>query len=463
MLMRTYLLAPLLRLLTLMVFMGLGSFAQAQYYWEALPNAPITWRFDDMYFLNPQEGWAINPYYSYLTPNQYARVVHTTDGGQSWETLLDSSVTFIRSVGFADSQTGWFGNLGETTPDTNFLYQTTDGGHNWAAVTALAGPRPSGICGISVVTDSLVFAYGRYSGPAVIMRTQDKGQTWTSQSMDSVASGLVDGWFFDQDTGFVIGSYGNPVQKALILSTVDGGDTWQVRHQGQRDDEILWKVFFPSRMVGYVAVEGDIDHIGPLPDTSWVLKTTDGGMTWHEKPVRTDAFYRLQGIGFINDQVGWAGGDCCLAVSFATTDGGDTWTPATGFGIQTPPYNTFHGYVLNRFRKFGDTLMYASGNTIYRMDTSSAVGLASPVATGGVELYPNPVGVGGILRYRGVGSAVECEWRVYDGQGRLVAGPVRTMGATGELRGVTLPAGLYVYRCAAEGRILRVGRLVVGD
>ncbi|MFN8398288.1 MAG: T9SS type A sorting domain-containing protein [Bacteroidia bacterium] len=451
------------RFLALCLLAGSGSFAVAQYYWHALPNAPISWRLDDMYWLNPQEGWAINPYYSYLTPKQYARVLHTTDAGQTWDMLLDSSEIFIRSVGFADSQTGWFGNLGESTPDTNFMYQTTDAGQNWTPVTQVAGPKPEGICGITVVTDSLTFAYGRYSGPSVIMRTQDKGQTWTSQSLDSIASGLVDGWFFDQDTGFVIGSYGSPLRRALILSTVDGGDTWQVRHQGQRDDEILWKVFFPSRMVGYASVQSDIDHVGPSPDSIWVLKTTDGGLTWNEKSVRTFGFFKLQGIGFINDQVGWVGGDCCQATIFKTTDGGDTWAPTTGFGVQTPPYNTFHGFTLNRFRKFGDTLMYAAGNTVYKMDTTATVGLdASPVGAE-VMLYPNPANEGIGLRFKTLADAGECTWVLYDAQGRMACAPMMTVGATGDLPGLGLAAGLYVYRCTSGGRILGSGRLLVTD
>jgi photosystem II stability/assembly factor-like uncharacterized protein len=447
--------------IVIFLFLGLCSNAQTNFHWQAIQGAPVSWRLDDMHFLNPLEGWAVNPYYSYLTPVQRARVVHTSDGGQTWEILLDSSETFIRSVGFADSQTGWFGNLGELTPDTNFMYQTVDGGHSWSPVTTVAGPRPSGICGISVVTDSLTFAYGRHSGPSVILRTQDKGATWTSQSLDSLASGLVDAWFFGQDTGFIVGSYGIP-RKSLVLGTTDGGDHWQVRHQGQREDEILWKVFFPSRLVGYAAVQSWIDRIGPAPDTTWILKTIDGGLTWQEKPVRTNAFYTLQGIGFINDQVGWVGGDCCNPLTFKTTNGGDTWSIATGFGVQTPPYNAYGGVVINRFRKFGDTLMYASGNTIYRMDTGVTVGGADALLEGGVMLYPNPTGGATKLKFKGAGQ-YGAAWEIFDCQGRRVHGPTWTQGADGEIELPQLPAGIYLYRCATDGIHVGSGRLLVNQ
>lgn len=434
--------------------------------WQALPNAPRSWRFDDMYFRTPLEGWAINPNYNYLTPNQFGRVAHTTDGGQTWEVLLDSSVTFIRSVGFADSLHGWFGNLGLYTPDTIPFYATQDGGHTWTPVPLPTTNYPKGICGISIATDSAIYGYGRYFGPSIMLSSKDQGQTWGSASLDSLASGLVDGWFFGADTGFVIGSAGSPPQ-AMVMSTFDGGASWQVRHTSPRLDEIGWKIYFPSRQVGYVAVESWLNLISPQPpDTTWLLKTTDGGLTWVDRPIATQYYYRLQGIGFINEQVGWAGGDCCRGYNFMTTNGGDTWTTVTpGLGILTPPYAQFGGYALNRFRSFGDTLMYASGNTIYKMDTSTAVGLVPEVASArGVLLYPNPVLADeGVLRYElaeDVGAGPVC-WRFYDLLGRSGVVEVVTSGRAGELRVRGLAAGGYGYVAMRDGVRLGVGVLVV--
>jgi photosystem II stability/assembly factor-like uncharacterized protein len=347
---------------------------KAQLSWQALLGAPISWRCDDMYFLNPDKGWAVNPYYDYLFPNQYGRVFTTNDGGQTWSLLFDSSVTFIRSVGFADTLNGWFGNLGDPslTSDTNYLYHTTDGGTTWSPVINVNGDVPKGICGISVVTDSVIYAYGRYFGPAVILKTIDKGQSWSSQNLDPMASGLVDGYFFTPDTGFITGTYGSP-PRALILSTFDGGSTWQVRHQSLRDQEIVWKIVFPSRNIGYASIESD----------------TDGGLTWQEKIFKTNGFYELQGIGFINDTIGWIGGDPLQPQTYKTEDGGNTWIADNTFGVQVPPYDTYPGYEMNRFRRFGDTLMYASGNTIYKLQTATGI-LSIDSNTGSISIYPNP-------------------------------------------------------------------------
>src|SRR4051812_44124784 len=113
-----------------MAVLFLTQDVHAQASWDALANAPTSYRLDDIYFLTPRKGWAINPNYYYLFPRQYGRICTTNDGGRTWSTLVDSSQTFFRAIGFADSLHGWVGNLG-VGPDTNFMYQTGDGGHSW--------------------------------------------------------------------------------------------------------------------------------------------------------------------------------------------------------------------------------------------------------------------------------------------------------------------------------------------
>ena len=347
--------------------------AKAQLSWLPLAGAPKSYRLDDFYFLNPQKGWAVSPSYDYLTPHEPGRIFTTNDGGVNWKLLVDGSKTFFRSIGFADSLNGWVGNLADSsaTPDTIPFYHTIDGGKTWNPVTNIPNPKPKGICGISVVTDSVIYAYGRYYGPPVLLKTIDKGATWTSQDMSAYASGLVDAHFFSKDTGFVTGCYGDyktGQQKALILSTFDGGASWQIRHQSNRVEEEVWKIFFPSRKIGYGAIE--------YQDTTssantYFLKTTDGGLTWTDMPFLSPGInYDIEGVGFINDTVGWIGGDVCYP-TYKTTDGGLTWNPDISFGKRTSYYecaagNT-EGIALNRFRRFGDTLMYASGFTVCKL------------------------------------------------------------------------------------------------
>ena len=351
------------------------NLVKAQLSWQPLAAAPKSYRLDDFYFLNPKRGWVISPNYSYMTPKKLGQIYRTNDAGLSWQLLVDSSKTFFRSIGFADSLNGWVGNLADSvaTPDTVPLYRTKDGGTTWLPVTNIPSPRPKGICGISVVTDSVIYAYGRFYGPPVLIKTMDKGATWTSQDMSAYASGLVDAHFFDKDTGFVTGCYNGTyqtgTQKALILSTFDGGATWQVRHQSTRVQEEVWKICFPSRKIGYATIE----YQGSTTASStFFLKTTDGGITWTDMPfpLISPKSYDMEGVGFINDTIGWIGGDC-ESPTYKTTDGGITWNPDLSFGKRTSyiECNSPQGLTMNRFRKFGDTLMYASGYTVCRLSS----------------------------------------------------------------------------------------------
>lgn len=236
---------PLMKRIHILVVLLLTSSASlfAQYNWQALPSAPTTpYRFDDIYFLNPKMGWAVEPIGGAIT---VGKVWQTRDGGFTWTLGFHNTITYFRCVGFADSLNGWVGNLADSSisPDTVPLYYTKDGGRTLLPVN-LPSPRPKGICGISVASDSVIYAYGRYFSPSVLAMTKDKGNTWVTKDMSPYASvGLIDGWFWSKDTGFITGQNGN---NACILHTIDGGNTWQTVYQATRNDtDHVWKIFFP--------------------------------------------------------------------------------------------------------------------------------------------------------------------------------------------------------------------------
>ena len=311
--------------------------------WQTLPNAPVsTSRMDDLFFVSPQVGWILNN--NYVDPiGFYAEIWKTTDGGFSW-TLQLTLNQYLRSVGFVDSLTGWVGTVFD--PDS-LLFQTTDGGASWSLVENIPEPRPSGICGISVVNDSVIYASGRYSGPPRVIKTTDRGASWTAYDLSAYVGALVDCYFFSPDSGFVVGSSNGDYTNAYtrILFTSDGGATWATRHAGVRLGELCWKIQFLTRTTGYVSIEKF--PFGP----TYYLKTTDGGASWNDQ-LFLNTLYEVQGIGFVADSLGWIGG--WGGDTYETTDGGASWHLA-GFG-----------YNINRFRFLSDKLAYAVGETVYK-------------------------------------------------------------------------------------------------
>lgn len=425
----------------------------AQYNWQTLSNAPASWRYDDVYFINPDIGWAIHGSYYYgayssLPTHQYGQVWETRNGGNTWQLRHDSASAFYRCVGFTDSLNGWIGNLADSTitPDTIPFYQTNDGGKTLTPVT-LPSPRPKGVCGISVINDSIIYAYGRYFGPAILLKTINKGVTWTTQNMNAYATGLVDAHFFDKDTGFITGCNGN---NGLILNTTDGGITWKTVYQGARNDtEIVWKIFFPSRDTGYASIE----YVGPnyfanKAYRTYFIKTIDGGKTWTEHPFINN--YDEEGIGFINDTVGWIGGSISQD-TYITYNGGNTWQKDYGFGTVLSPISN-PGFAINRFRKFGDTLMYASGNTEYKLSgkITSVNNLQnnSPLSIN----YPNPFIEQTTIYYKLTSTCTNVNVYVSNLLGEKVLS--QNLGAqyTGEHKfvlDIPLPAGIYYYTIVA--------------
>jgi photosystem II stability/assembly factor-like uncharacterized protein len=401
--------------------------------WQTLNSVPVVSRYNDIYFVTPTRGWIANG---------SGQIYRTLDGGVSWVKQFEKSTVHFRSIGFVDSLNGWAGNVGSGefgATDTSTIYQTIDGGKTWTPVQSFIGPKPRGLCGMHVVNDSVICAVGRVRGPAFFARTTNRGKTWTSKDMSQYAAGLIDVYFFHPDTGVAVGLTKAPNDSAhgVTLLTVDGGKTWERRYVTSRIGEWCWKVSFPSRKVGYAALQRD--------RTSSInfLKTTDGGRTWQEK-LFSSSYYFVQGIGFINEKTGWIGGSS--AAGYQTMDGGETWQPA-GFGSR-----------LNRFRFLNDTLGYASGQRVYKYvarRTGVTEGASAIPKSFVLEPnFPNPFNPTTAIRFS-LPKPINVKITVYDLSGRHIDDIVNQTHAAGtytiiwdaaDKEGRLLSAGVYFYQ-----------------
>ena len=331
-------------------------------------NAPVaSSRTDDIWFIDPLEGWAIN---------SNGQIVHTADGGETWEVQLQANAYF-RSIGMANAQRGWAGTL--TLPRR--MFETSNGGASWQQVANLPALAPSAVCGLAVVNERVVYASGTNypDRPARMMKTVDGGQTWTAWEMAPWADLLVDCFFTSQRSGWVVGgksNTGNPTRanvRPVVLRTEDGGVTWtnQVAALAFPLGEWGWKIQFLNADIGFVSLESF--------QAGAILKTTDGGRSWVRLAVNdSQRNANLEGVGFIDAQIGWVGGwgdaDFQRLSSSATEDGGVTWRDANEIG-----------HAINRFRFCGNpvTVGYASGVTVYKYEKAAPRAL---VATRSEEL-----------------------------------------------------------------------------
>lgn len=327
-------------------------------------NAPAaSSRTDDIWFVDPSTGWAVN---------SNGQILMTSDGGTTWQEQFRSTA-YLRCVGFASPLQGWVGTLSSSQR----LYYTTDGGRTWALVGNLPPGAPSAICGLSVVNESVVYCSGTNfpDRPPRMMKTLDGGTTWTAWDMSEHATLLVDTFFTSPEEGWVVGGKADGPQptrddvRAVVLHTRDGGRTWIDRVAAIQDQlprgEWGWKIQFISQAVGFISLENFVEGA--------ILTTMDRGVTWTRKTVNDpQRNANLEGIGFVDERHGWVGGwgteDFTGGFSSETLDGGTQWRNANEIGR-----------FINRFRFFGNpvSVAYASGKTVFKYSSDS---VAPPAA-----------------------------------------------------------------------------------
>jgi hypothetical protein len=304
------------------------------------------------------------------------------------------------------------------------------------------------LCGISIVDDSVIFASGAYWGFPRVIRSTDKGATWTTSTLSPYAGALVDCYFFNKDSGFVVGGTDSVsmASEALVLSTSNGGSTWDVSHAGTSTGELCWKISFPSATIGYVSIQNS----GSSP--THFLKTTNRGATWEEALFSSNHF-DFQGIGFLSPSIGWIGGQA----TYKTTDGGDNWQPG------------LFGLFINRFRFLSDSLGYAVGRTVYKYSsdttTTGSQNDQTPVPLTGALLngFPNPFNSTTTLHYM-LGIRSHVSLKVFDLLGVEIATLIDQVRSPGVYEttfyAANLTSGVYVCRLQV-GSFVETRKLVL--
>ncbi|HSH65153.1 MAG TPA: hypothetical protein VLB84_05000 [Bacteroidia bacterium] len=351
-------------LVFILLFLFNFSSGQTSYTWEKLPTEPYKGKQDDIYFINEQVGWYING---------YGKIYHTTDAGNHWTLQLEKKRTFFRCIAFIDSLHGFAGTVGTdyfpNVTDSIPLYKTIDGGLNWEPVN-YSGKYVKGLCALDIVKEQFInhgeidykyhiYGVGRVGSPANFMVSHDNGQTFKSMDMSSYCNGLYDIKMFNTQEGFACASTTVDIETshACILHTTNGGQTWEKVAETKRPYEISWKLFFPSKKVGYATVQSY--NPDTLVVTQHFLKTRNGGKKWKEYELCKEYKARSFGVGFINENTGFIG---TRTGGYQTKNGGKSWE------------KTEIGMACNKIRIVkspdGHVYGYAIGVNVFRLKTN---------------------------------------------------------------------------------------------
>ncbi|HEX7315818.1 MAG TPA: YCF48-related protein [Pyrinomonadaceae bacterium] len=246
-----------------------------------------------VYFLDSKRGWVAG---------DGGLVLHTRDAGRTWSRQTVETKESFNDVYFRNEEDGYLLAASQ-------IFTTDDGGESWrpaARFTALTFGAEPELYSVRFTSKKRGWIVGSLSrGESVIdslvLSTDNGGASWQRQRVP-VRDELIHLDFDGDRRGWVVGSGGR------ILYTRDGGETWDVQNSGT------------SAALYHVDFEGD-ERGWAVGERGTILRTEDGGHTWRAvpPPVRTT----LLSVKFLNKEEGWAVGRG--GVILRTADGGSTW------------------------------------------------------------------------------------------------------------------------------------------
>jgi photosystem II stability/assembly factor-like uncharacterized protein len=239
--------------------------------WAAIPNTSEITNFLNLFFVNPQTGFAQGS----------SQLATTVDGGNSW-TVKALPTTNGLTIFFVDSSEGFYGD-----ESGGGLNKTSDAGNSWSTVFINPGTAQSYYpFFLDKDTGFVATSSGTFAS------TSNGGLTWQTKSVNLPVNQNPDTYnqllFFDKNIGF----YACP---SGILKTIDGGQTWQNILMDLLDgtySDIVNVVKFVDANTGY------------YKGSQVIYKTSDGGQTW-SLSCKVGADY-LIGMYFLDIHNGWA-------------------------------------------------------------------------------------------------------------------------------------------------------------
>ena len=183
----------------------------------------------DFYFIEPFD--AKTAYYlagSFSEPTYLFR--RTTDGGLTWQNMPFTPPTYPGLVHFYDAKNGIY--VGDPDNLGFYVASTTDSGKTFTRLPQNKLPQPLATeftfgGDYQILGDNIFMTCYDYVANAWrIMRSTDRGQSWTSGAWIAFANNYFElrFAFTDANNGMILRGIGKDIQKPLY--TTDGGATW---------------------------------------------------------------------------------------------------------------------------------------------------------------------------------------------------------------------------------------------
>ena len=265
-------------------------------------------------------------------PNYDDRVIRTSDGGQTWGDLGEVIPGGVYAFSIVNPQ-----NMVASDFEGN-MFHSSDAGLNWSQTFSSPGQFPGYLSSASPHFANEQIGYFGY-GNGFVIKSIDGGTSWF-QISSGTGESLNDIDRFPNGNMIAVGDNGT-------LLTSNGISQWI---QAER---------FTSQDINAVHVINTTDVV-VVDQTGQVYSSNDAGLTWSilgSAPANLNA----KDLHFTTLLDGWVTGSGSIGnVLFHTTNGGNSWTPAQGFGgaYITVDFEGSRGWALN----VGGRYYYSSDN-----------------------------------------------------------------------------------------------------
>jgi photosystem II stability/assembly factor-like uncharacterized protein len=212
----------------------------------------------------------------------------TTDGGKTWENRpLNISLSHRDIKALCKTQYGISYAVGGKAKTNGFIIKSIDLSQTWSSLNEW--PENEILSVASPQNDKIrVCGHSNF-----IQLSDDQGEIWT----DAVIVGLshvVDLTsisFFNENLGYCVGGISGPDSVAVILKTIDSGQTWESVYEavGPKFNDIS-------------IIDSDVAYA--VGDYGIILKTIDGGQTWSEEIIPDLPVVDLYSVKFLNSHIG---------------------------------------------------------------------------------------------------------------------------------------------------------------
>ena len=269
--------------------------------WELLDaNLPEWVR--SFVMLDQEHGWIIGSCFTGKVECERGPF-RTMDGGLSWELVTFDDFDFFSRFVFRDEHEGWrLTTLAcEARPCPTELLRTSDGGETWTSMGEIDTGNGQYVSSLRAIKYSL-FAFA----PGTALRSTDGGVTFKRVTHPAVS--LREVTFADERTGY-------SVSDDILLRTDDSGRSWQVVGPA------------PSRNINlYLLNPNRAFAIRQGADSLDFSESIDGGASWHVLGSvslgQTSSALDELDIIYFDGEDGWVKS---YGPIYRTTDGGKNW------------------------------------------------------------------------------------------------------------------------------------------